>query len=189
MRMTRMLGAVLVAVALLAGGSQAAEELKSGPQRPTVKIGAFNPLVCSGPDAGNRTSLVVRHGPNPVVLIFARAISEEVIALVKKVDEATVKNGRANLGSFLVVCSEEESMKGRLEELARRLDLKKCTLTLLERKGGPKGYDLHPDAEVTVVLYVKRNPKAQFAYKKGELKDKDVEAILAELPRILSGKR
>jgi hypothetical protein len=121
-------------------------------------------------------------------MIFAREISDGLTSLVKKIDEATAKNSKAKMGSFVVVCNDDEKMEDKLKGLAKKEDLKKCVLSLVDRKAGPGGYTLHPDADVTVVLYTKRNTKAQFAYKKGELKDKDVEEILGALPKILPSK-
>jgi hypothetical protein len=40
------------------------------------------------------------------------------------------------------------------------------------------------DAHITVVLYVNREVKANYAFKKGEMKDADVEKILKDLPKI-----
>ena len=44
------------------------------------------------------------------------------------------------------------------------------------------------DADVTVVLYRERVVKANHAFKKGELTDKDIEKIVAEVPMILAEK-
>lgn len=50
------MGAMLAcAVAMTAG---AAEALKSGPQKPDMKIRAFNPLHCSGSNVGKKNCLV-----------------------------------------------------------------------------------------------------------------------------------
>jgi len=51
-----MLGASLaLAVAMT---SQAEDDLKSGAQKPSMKIKAFNPLHCSGSRVGNKDCLV-----------------------------------------------------------------------------------------------------------------------------------
>jgi len=92
------------------------------------------------------------------------------------------------MGSFVVVCNDDEKMEDKLKELAKKEELKKTVLSLVDQKAGPSGYKLHPQSDVTVVLYVKRSPKAQYAFKKGELKDKDIEAILGDLPKILPSK-
>lgn len=121
-------------------------------------------------------------------MIFAREVSDGLTSLVKKVDKATQENSKARMGSFVVVCNDDEKMEGKLKDLAKKEGLKKTVLTLVDNKSGPGGYKLHADADVTVVLYTKRKSQAEFAYKKGELKDKDVEAILADLTKILPEK-
>src|SRR5262245_19343586 len=108
-------------------------------------------------------------------MIFAREVSDSLTSLVKKVDEATVKNSKERLISFVVVCNDDEKMEDTLKVLAKKEDLKKCTLSLVDRKAGPSNYELHPQADVTVVMYVKRKTQAQYAFKKGEMKDKDIE--------------
>jgi hypothetical protein len=42
------------------------------------------------------------------------------------------------------------------------------------------------DADITVVLYTDRMVKANHAFKKGELKDADIEKIVSEVPMILT---
>jgi hypothetical protein len=52
-----LLGSAL-AVVLLMNTSFAADDLKSGVQKPSMKIVAFNPLHCSGDGAGGKACLV-----------------------------------------------------------------------------------------------------------------------------------
>jgi hypothetical protein len=115
-------------------------------------------------------------------MIFAREINDNLTSLVKKVEAETAKNNK--LRSFVVFCNDDEKMEDKLKELAKKEKLKKTVLTLVDKKSGPEEYDLHKDADVTVVLYVGKKTKSQFAYKKGELKDKDVDAIIKDLPKI-----
>jgi hypothetical protein len=121
-------------------------------------------------------------------MIFAREITDNLTSLVKKIDAATVANASAKMGSFVVVCNDKEGLEDSLKELAKKEGLKKTVLALVDNKAGPGGYKLNPEADITVVLYTKRKTQAQFAYKKGELKDKDIEEILAALPKILPNK-
>jgi hypothetical protein len=172
--------------ALLALAAAPPGRLTSGPQPVTAKIGAFNPLNVTGDHAGKKHSLVAAYGARPVVMVLARSVSTELSGLVKTVEAAALKHDKAQLAAFVVVCGGDDKTKAGLEELAKELKLKKTVLAQLPDKAGPKGYDFHPDADVQVVLYVKRNAKAQLAYKKGELKEKDVEAALA---KVLPGKK
>jgi hypothetical protein len=118
-------------------------------------------------------------------MIFARQISDGLTSLVKKVDAETAKNAKAKMGSFVVFCDDDEKLEDKLKALAKKQELKKTVLSVVDSKSGPEGVELNKDADVTVCLYVKKKVVSQFAYKKGELKDKDIQAILKDLPKIL----
>ena len=120
-------------------------------------------------------------------MIFAREVSDDLTSLVKKIDAATVKNKSARMGSFVVFCSDEEGLEGKLKDLAKKEDLKKVVLTI-DNPQGPQQYKVAKDADVTVVLYQKHTVKANYAFKKGELHEKDVETIVADLSKILPDK-
>jgi hypothetical protein len=119
-------------------------------------------------------------------MIFAREISDNLTSLVKKIDAANAKN--AKMGSFVCFLSDEEKLEGQLKELAKKEKLSKTVLSILDNRAGPRGYDVHKDADVTVVLYVRRDVKANHAFKKGELNEKAIEKIMADLPKILGSK-
>jgi hypothetical protein len=121
-------------------------------------------------------------------MIFAREISDNLTSLVKKIDDATVENSKARMGSFVVFCNDDEKLEGKLKELAEKEKLKKCVLSIVDRPAGPSGYTLAKDADITVVLYVKRNVKANYAFKKGEMKEKDIEAIVKDVSKIVPAK-
>ncbi len=121
-------------------------------------------------------------------MIFAREVNDGLASLVKKIDEATAKNRDCRMGSFVVFCSDEEGLKKKLEDLADKDKLTRTILTI-DNPAGPEGYDVAKDAEVTVVLYTKQKVKANYAFKKGELKDKDIERILGDLSKILPEKK
>jgi len=118
-------------------------------------------------------------------MIFAREISAPLTSLVKKLDETTAKNKNVNMGSFVVFCSDEEGLEMKLKDLAKAQGLKEIVLSI-DNPAGPKGYEVAKDADVTVVYYNKRNVKSNFAFKKGELKDADVEKIVADVSKITS---
>jgi hypothetical protein len=117
-------------------------------------------------------------------MIFAREVSDSLTSLVKKIDDATAKNSKANMGSFVVFCSDEEGLEKKLKELADKEKLKKLILTI-DNPAGPKGYNVAKEADVTVVFYNKRNVKVNYAFKKGDLKAADVEKIVGDLSKIL----
>src|SRR5438128_564085 len=121
-------------------------------------------------------------------MIFAREISDPLTSLVKKIDEATEKNSGSRMGSFVVFTSVEEGLDKKLKELASNEKIKK-TVLCIDNPAGPKGTKLSKDADVTVVLYVGKQTKVNYAFKKGEMTDADVDKIVANLSKILPEKK
>jgi hypothetical protein len=121
-------------------------------------------------------------------MVFAREISGPLTSLVKKIDSATAKHSDAHMGSFFVfLTSDEDEMQKKLKELAKKEKIENTILTT-DNPAGPRGYNVSKDADVTVILYTNRNVKVNYAFKKGELKDKDVEKIVADVTKILPNK-
>jgi hypothetical protein len=83
-----------------------------------------------------------------------------------------------------VFLSDDESLQNKLKDLAKSEGLKKTVLTL-DNATGPAKYDVAKDAEVTVVLYTGHVVKANYSFKKGQMKDGDVEKVMSDLPKIL----
>jgi hypothetical protein len=120
-------------------------------------------------------------------MIFAREISDNLGSLLKKIDTATVENKDARMGSFVVFCSDDEGLEKKLKDLASKEKLSKIVLTI-DNPSGPTKYKVAKDADVTVVLYDKQTVKANYAFKKGELKSADVDKIVGEVKKILPEK-
>jgi hypothetical protein len=117
-------------------------------------------------------------------MIFAREISDNLTSLVKKIDAATSKNSDCRMGSFVVFCNDDENLEKKLKDLADKEKIEKTVLSI-DNPTGPRGYKIAKDADVTVVLYNKHKVAANHAFKKGELKDGDIEKVLADLAKIL----
>jgi hypothetical protein len=117
-------------------------------------------------------------------MIFAREINDTLTSLVKKIDAANVENG-SKMGSFVVFCSDDAGLEAQLKDLAKKQKLEKVALTI-DNPAGPPGYKVAKDADVTIVLYKNKKVEVNHAYKKGELKDKDVDMIVSDLSKILS---
>ena len=107
--------------------------------------------------------------------------------LIKELDTCTAKHGDAKMGSFVVFLSDEESLAKQLKEVADKEKLQHTVLAI-DNSAGPQNYKVAKDADVTVVLYTEGNVKANFAFKKGEMKEADVKTILASVPKILPEK-
>jgi hypothetical protein len=120
-------------------------------------------------------------------MIFAREVSGPLTSLVKKIDEATGKNSAAQMGSFIVYCSDDDKLENQLKELATKEKLKNIVLAI-DGPTGPAKYKLAQDADITVVLYNDHKVEANFVFKKGQLDDKAVEKIVGEFKKIVPAK-
>jgi hypothetical protein len=184
MKTSAMVALSALVLFVLVGGLLAADAVKSGPQVGETVPGPFEPLNINGAHAGEKFCQYCINGPNPVAMVFAREVNEPVTKLIKELDAATAKNGDAKMGSFFVFLSDDEGMQTKLKDLAKKEDLKKTVLTV-DNATGPQKYEIAKDADVTVVLYKGHVVKANYSFKKGQMKDKDVETVLSDLPKIL----
>lgn len=117
-------------------------------------------------------------------MIFAREVSPALTSLVKQIDAETAKNSDKKMGSFVIFLNDEPALEGKLKELADKEKLQKMVLAI-DNPAGPKAYNIAKDADITVVLYNKSKVEANYAFKKGELKDADIEKIVKEIPKIV----
>src|SRR5947209_1413777 len=120
-------------------------------------------------------------------MVFAREVSDPLTSLVKKIDAATAKNNDNKMGSFVVFCNDDEALEKNLKALAEKEKLEHIVLTI-DNPQGPSKYKIAKEADVTVVLYTKGEVKANYAFRKGELKDKDIDQIVADISKILPEK-
>jgi hypothetical protein len=185
--MARILFAGFAALVLALPAS--AGELKSGPQAGTKIPGPFAPLNVNGDDAGQKRCLVCKNGDNPVAMVFARTADDpQVQKLIKAIDAATEKNSGCEMGSFVVFCADDDKLEAKLKEWADKEKLKKVILSI-DTPTGPSKYNVSKDADLTVVLYNNREVKANYAFKKGEVKDADITAIVSDVSKITPEKK
>src|SRR5262245_53090936 len=181
-----MLRSLLVGLCVVVVGAlaHAAEPVQSGPQVGDKMPGPFEPFNVTGPNAGEECCLFCRFGNAPVVMVFAREPSAPLAKLLAKVDKVVSENRAAEMGSCAIFCTKDAAIRPGLKKLAAEQDLKHVILSTMEPEG-PEGYALHKDAEVTVVLYRGLGVKANHAFRKGELTDKAIDAVLADVPKII----
>ncbi len=88
------------------------------------------------------------------------------------------------MGSFVVFCTDDDKLEDKLKELAEKEKISKCVLTI-DQPAGPRGFKIAKEADITVVLYNKKKVMANHAFEKGKMTDKDIEAVVADLAKIL----
>jgi hypothetical protein len=113
-------------------------------------------------------------------MVFSRTTGDNLTSLVKKIDAASQKG---KIKSFVVFLGDEEKLESELKKIAEKNGIQK-TVFAIDNPAGPAGYKVSKDAEVTVVLYNKRDVKANHAFRKGELNAQAIERIVADLGKL-----
>jgi hypothetical protein len=129
-------------------------------------------------------------GQRPVALLFARNVTGALGMLLKQLDDAVAKNRAVELRSIAVfLTSDSKATEAKLKELARDASLSdNVPLVIPETPDSIKPYKIHPDADLTVVLYRRYKVLNNFAFRAGEIQEKDVKAIMASLGKIIPSK-
>jgi hypothetical protein len=186
---------VLIAATLVCsfGIAAGADALVSGPQAGSKLPDVFQPLPLNVTNAdlpsyaGTKGDYTEQFGANPVVLVFGRKITEPLTNLVKKLDAEVGKNKATRLKAVVVMLSDDDGLEQTLSELSKRQGIRRVSLATMSDE--PKHYKLSQEADVTVILYKRRKVEANHAFRKGELNEKSIETILADVSKVVSRKR
>ena len=174
---------LLLAVLLL---SPVAADVKSGPQVGSTLPGPFEPLNLNGPDAGDESCLFCKYGNSPVVMVFASKPSEKLHKLVGELETAAAA-AKGEVGACLVVTDPSAASQKALKTFAADAKLKATIVGVIAAEK-LKDYELAGDAEVTVLIYSKRVVRINHAFKSGELTDKAIAAVTADVTKHYAGK-
>ena len=118
-----------------------------------------------------------------MVCVFARKTSEPLASLVKKIDEKIGENGK--LKSFVVILTDKGDKSAEdLRKLAKDSGIKHVPLTLHQNPQGPGDYEIDSKADITVLMWSGHKVKVNHSYK-GELTDKEIADIVADIPKVL----
>ena|SRR3989304_1526878 len=123
-------------------------------------------------------------------MLFARKVTGPLSSLLKQFDQSVSQNKGADLRSFAVFLTDDsEAMEAELKQLAEKAKIgDNLPLTIVEDLAGPSAYKIDKDAEVTILLYTKGKVVSNFAFKAGELQEKDVKTITGKINKILPTK-
>ena len=119
-----------------------------------------------------------------MVCVFARKTSEPLTSLVKQIDKKIGENKK--LKSFVVLLTDKGDKSAEdLRKLAMDAGIKNVPLTLHQDLGGPGDYEISKKADVTVLMWHRHSVKVNHAFS-GELTEKDIDAIVADIPKALN---
>ncbi len=164
----------------------AAEPCTSGVpvgQRPTP----YSFLVATGPQRGQQTCYICEQADKPTVVVFARHLTDPLGKLMAKLDAEVPTHKESGFKVWLTHLTD----KGDLNELAKwsqKQAIKNAPVGVLEDADGPPAYKLNPDADITVLFFVKQKVVANFAYRTGELTDDKMAEVLKGLPLLFEKK-
>jgi hypothetical protein len=152
----------LAAALALTFSAASADDVKSGP---TSKIGGpFTVKAITGEKAGKSLCYVCKYNGESrpaVVLIFTQKADDNLVSLVKSVDE--VQKTHKDLGTVVVGVGGVQAADFEKLQSTHKLT---TPLTVAEDKDGPAKYSLNKDAAVTVLVYKKGgNITKNFAFK------------------------
>ena len=159
---------------LLLSFAVAADPLKPGP---------YSFLVATGPERGKPTCFVCEQEDKPTAVVFARTLSDPLAKLLARLDEETAAKKDAGFKAWMTHLTPTADLDG-LAKWSQKQGLKAVPVGAFEDADGPPAYRLAADADVTVVLFVKRKIVARFAFKPGELTPSAVDEVAKALPKL-----
>ena len=179
----------LLVVAVLLGlvNPLAAEELRSGLQV-GESLSQFNVKDCTGPASGKTLCYYCRYGDRPVVGIFVRSIDTNVERLIKRIDMTVDSNRDQRMAAFVVYLSKDGfAAEKKLKALAAKYQIRKTPLTLFKEKDDKLTAELKlsPNANVTVLMWVRSNVRVNHAFSNGQLQEESLQQITADTKKIL----
>jgi hypothetical protein len=174
---------------VLVGLAAADEPCKSGLQ-PAQRPGPYSSLVSVGPQRGQQHCYVCEAADRPIVIVFARNLSDPLGKLAHCIDEAVAQNKGSELRSWVTFLAEDQTaLDPKVVAWGQKHAIKNVPLGIFEDTVGPPAYLLARDADVTVLLSVKQRVAANFAFRAGELNDSTIDAIAKAIPKIISAKK
>jgi hypothetical protein len=120
-------------------------------------------------------------------MIFARKSDAALASLVKQVDALVAKHADKKLVAFVnFVGDDEESLEADAKKFAADNKIVNSPVVVpVEFTNGPDNFGIHPEAEVTVMLYVGRKVQANHVFEAGKLDKKGIAAVIADVPKLL----
>lgn len=160
---------------------------KSG-LREKQRPGPYISIVAVGPQRGQSHCFICEASDRPIVIVFARQLSEPLGTLVHKLDKVLSEHKDMRIWvTFLA--DDQQTFDPKVVQWSKKHATGNVPLGVFDDTVGPPTYLLAREADVTVLLSVKQRVVANFAYRAGELNDAASAEILKSVPRILPPKK
>jgi hypothetical protein len=166
----------------------AADPCKSGLE-PGQRPGPYSFVLATGKERGKSFCYICDTADRPAVIVFARSPNDALGKLVSGIDKAVTEHKAAELRSWVTFLSEpSKELEDRLVKWGRTHGVRNIDIGVFEDADGPPSYKLAGDADVTVILYVKRKVVADFAFRSGELTEERIAEVLKAVPGLVEKK-
>lgn len=153
--------------------------------------GPYSFLVATGPQRGQQTCYICEQHEKdkPAAVVFARNLTDPLGKLLAKLETAGAIPAAKDSGYkvWMTQLADKADLEG-LGKWAQTQGLKTVPVGAFEDADGPPSYKLAKDADVTVLLFTKQKVVANFAFRAGELTDKQVEEVAKAVPQLFEKK-
>ena len=182
-RPTAMLAIALSVVAVGTGAER--RPLESG-RAIGQPVPSFYVRAVTGPLRNKSVCYVCRNGSRPCVMVLFRGTSRSLAQLLKAIDKVVDRNRAEGLKGFGVLLSPDPGRAiSRLQTMAFNQKVSLPLSVATDVVGSPSCQNLHPQAEVTVVLYRRQKVVRRFGFRAKELDAAGTSRVLAGIKRLL----
>ncbi len=148
-------------------------------QRP----GPYSFLVATGPQRGQQTCYICEQDDKPTAVIFARTLSPQLAKLALELDAEVLKRKDAGFKVWVTQLAAKADLDA-LAKWSKASAIKNVPVGAMEDVDGPPAYKLAADADVTVLLFVKKKVVANFAFRADELTDDAIRSVVKDMPKL-----
>jgi len=154
--------------------------------KPGQRPGPYSAVVSVGTERGMSHCYICETENRPAVVVFARTLSKPLGKLVRGLDKTLEAHKSADLRAWVTFLhADQTAFDPEVVAWGRTHAIRNVPLAVFEDPDGPPSYRLGRDADVTVLLFVKRKVVRNFAFRAGELTEARIAAVLRALPEIL----
>ena len=116
-----------------------------------------------------------------MIAIMTRELSDNLASLVKELDKKVEEHkDRKLVLAVVLLTDDEEFSKLALSEFEEQHALVNTALTLFPDPAGPKNYHIAAEAEITVMMWVKKTVKANHAFESAAALDAAAATIVVK---------
>ena len=149
-------------------------------------VPSFYVRAVTGPLRNKSVCYVCRNGSRPCVMVLFRGTSRSLAQLLKAIDKVVDQNRAEGLKGFGVLLSPDPGRAiSRLQTMAFNQKVSLPLSVATDVVSSPSCQNLHPQAEVTVVLYRRQKVVRRFGFRTKELDAAGTSRVLTGIKRLL----